>query len=111
MNSLSFDNDGEEVPNIIALSDQGAQQTAVQPRLGRAMSSFLSYLLFWQDTIDHCRSAEVCATLLDHFQVLFLEQLLYVDTDVYGGVPADIAPDILHSSSRPMWKEAPLLQS
>lgn len=40
------------------------------------MDSFMSYLLFWQDTIDHCKSAEVNGTLLDHFQVLFLEQLL-----------------------------------
>lgn len=36
----------------------------------------MSYLLFWQDTIDHCKSDEVNDTLLDHFQVLFLEQLL-----------------------------------
>lgn len=36
----------------------------------------MAYLLFWQDTIDHCKSPEVVATLLDHFQVLFLEQLL-----------------------------------
>lgn len=42
------------------------------------MDSFMSYLLFWQDTIDHCKSAEVNGTLLDHFQVLFLEQLLLV---------------------------------
>jgi hypothetical protein len=38
----------------------------------------MSYLLFWQDTIDHCKSAEVNGTLLDHFQILFLEQLLLV---------------------------------
>lgn len=42
------------------------------------MEAFMSYLLFWQDTIDHCKSVEVNDTLLDHFQVLFLEQLLWV---------------------------------
>lgn len=42
------------------------------------MDAFMSYLLFWQDTIDHCKSVEVNDTLLDHFQVLFLEQLLWV---------------------------------
>jgi len=41
------------------------------------MATFLSYLAFWQDILDHCRSAEVKQTLLDHFQVLFLQQLLY----------------------------------
>lgn len=50
----------------------------MKPALGEAMDAFMSYLLFWQDTIDHCKSAEVNDTLLDHFQVLFLEQLLYV---------------------------------
>ncbi|KAL1964911.1 hypothetical protein VTN77DRAFT_6264 [Rasamsonia byssochlamydoides] len=77
------------VPTIIALSDESRPQTAVQPYLGADMDSFLSYLLFWQDTIDHCRSAEVNDTLLDHFQVLFLQQLLYPSllesSDVEGG--------------------------
>lgn len=68
----------ENVPHIIALSDHAKQETALSPSLGLTMDSFMSYLLFWQDTIDHCKSAEVNATLLDHFQVLFLEQLLSV---------------------------------
>jgi hypothetical protein len=41
------------------------------------MTTFLSYLAFWQDVLDHCRSPEVKQTLLDHFQILFLQQLLY----------------------------------
>lgn len=64
------------VPTIIALSDEGRTQTAVQLQSGSDMDAFLSYLLFWQDTIDHCRSTEVNDNLLDHFQVLFLQQLL-----------------------------------
>ncbi|KAK4985596.1 hypothetical protein LTR50_005861 [Elasticomyces elasticus] len=41
------------------------------------MHTFLSYLTFWQDVMEHCRSAEVKQTLIDHFQILFLQQLLY----------------------------------
>ena len=77
------------LPKVIAFSDATRNGNAVQPRLGSAMDSFMSYLLFWQDTIDHCQSAEVNDTLLDHFQVLFLEQLLYPSllesSDVEGG--------------------------
>jgi hypothetical protein len=73
--SLSFTPD-ENVPHIVVLSDHAEQETALQPTLGQAMDAFMSYLLFWQDTIDHCKSVEVNDTLLDHFQVLFLEQLL-----------------------------------
>jgi hypothetical protein len=40
------------------------------------MDAFLAYLMFWQDTFEHCKSIEVKDTLLDHFQVLFLQQLL-----------------------------------
>ena len=42
------------------------------------MVTFLSYLTFWQDVLEHCRSTDVRHTLIDHFQVLFLQQLLYV---------------------------------
>ena len=74
--SLTFDPTDECVPRIVELSDHAKEETALQPALSRAMDAFMSYLLFWQDTIDHCKSAEVNDTLLDHFQVLFLEQLL-----------------------------------
>lgn len=67
-----------DVPHIISHSDHAQQETALPPALGVSMDSFMAYLLFWQDTIDHCKSPEVVATLLDHFQVLFLEQLLWV---------------------------------
>lgn len=40
------------------------------------MATFLSYLAFWQDVLEHCRSVDVRLTLIDHFQVLFLQQLL-----------------------------------
>ncbi|KAL4891794.1 Retinoic acid induced 16-like protein-domain-containing protein [Aspergillus ambiguus] len=95
LGSLSFAAaEDEKVPHIIALSDHAKQETALPPSLGLTMDSFMSYLLFWQDTIDHCKSAEVNATLLDHFQVLFLEQLLYPSllesSDVQGGSTAAV---------------------
>jgi hypothetical protein len=40
------------------------------------METFLSYLRFWQDVLVHCTSADVRLTLIDHFQILFLQQLL-----------------------------------
>ncbi|OJJ47307.1 hypothetical protein ASPZODRAFT_132298 [Penicilliopsis zonata CBS 506.65] len=88
LGSLSFEPHDENLPTVVALSDQ-QQDVSLHPRLGRAMDSFLSYLLFWQDTIDHCKSLEVNGTLLDHFQILFLQQLLYPSllesSDVEGG--------------------------
>ncbi|KAL2825222.1 Retinoic acid induced 16-like protein-domain-containing protein [Aspergillus cavernicola] len=90
LGSLSSNLDSEsDVPHVIAHSDYAQQETALPPALGVSMDAFMAYLLFWQDTIDHCKSAEVVATLLDHFQVLFLEQLLYPSllesSDVEGG--------------------------
>lgn len=59
----------------------------------------MSYLLFWQDTIDHCKSAEVNDTLLDHFQVLFLEQLLYgTQPSIHGYHKTDY-----HTDTRLYW--------
>lgn len=61
------------------------------------MRAFLSYLAFWQDTLTHCKSLEVRDTLLDAFQALFVEQLLYPSllesSDVEGGSTAAV---ILH---------------
>ncbi|KAL3461577.1 Retinoic acid induced 16-like protein-domain-containing protein [Aspergillus heterothallicus] len=95
LGSLSYGSDEEpDIPHIIAHSDYAQQETALPPVLGVSMDSFMAYLLFWQDTIDHCKSAEVVATLLDHFQVLFLEQLLYPSllesSDVEGGSTAAV---------------------
>ncbi|KAF4762159.1 hypothetical protein N7455_001801 [Penicillium solitum] len=84
----------DNLPHIVVLSDHTKHETALQPTLDQTMDAFMSYLLFWQDTIDHCKSAEVNDTLLDHFQVLFLEQLLYPSllesSDVAGGSTAAV---------------------
>ncbi|OKP14070.1 hypothetical protein PENSUB_339 [Penicillium subrubescens] len=94
LGGLTFTPTDETVPRIVALSDHAKEETALHPALSEAMDAFMSYLLFWQDTIDHCKSAEVNDTLLDHFQVLFLEQLLYPSllesSDVAGGSTAAV---------------------
>ncbi|CAL8580893.1 hypothetical protein XPA_006608 [Xanthoria parietina] len=47
--------------------------TALQGNL----ATFLSYLAFWQDMLERCPSVDIKATLLDHFDFLFLRPLLY----------------------------------
>ncbi|KXT07040.1 hypothetical protein AC578_7289 [Pseudocercospora eumusae] len=72
-----------ELPAVLAMSDystthpRATAESAFSQRHKSHMTTFLSYLAFWQDVLDHCRSADVKQTLLDHFQILFLRQLLY----------------------------------
>ncbi|KUL81540.1 hypothetical protein ZTR_10062 [Talaromyces verruculosus] len=77
------------VPTIVALSDENDIQQNFDGTVRPDVESFISYLLFWQDTVEHCQSKEVNDTLLDHFEVLFLQQLLYPSllesSDVKGG--------------------------
>jgi hypothetical protein len=76
---LSFDDDP---PPLLAFADdkyvpvQGAESSS-SDQFKSHMKTFLSHLLFWQDVLEHCGSADVKQTLLDHFHVLFLQQLLY----------------------------------
>lgn len=71
------------LPAVLAMSDyttthpRATAESAFSEKHKSHMTTFLSYLAFWQDVLDHCRSAEVKQTLLDHFQILFLQQLLY----------------------------------
>ena len=85
----------EHLPPIISLSDYILPPSAFgfsSFDFQHNLEAFLSYLLFWQDTLNHCSSAEVADTLSDHFEVLFLQQLLYPSllesTDVEGGSTA-----------------------
>ncbi|KAL8825134.1 MAG: hypothetical protein Q9191_004592, partial [Dirinaria sp. TL-2023a] len=85
-------------PPIIAFSDVSSQETALgaeevasienQSSLG----AFLDYLMFWQDVLDHCDSADIKQILLEHFELLFLQQLLYPSllesSDIDGGAVA-----------------------
>ncbi|KIW19231.1 hypothetical protein PV08_03525 [Exophiala spinifera] len=82
---------------IVTLSDysETVDSLAESPRDSpQAVKAFFSYLAFWQDTLNHCKSLEVSDTLLDHFQVLFVQQLLYPSllesSDVEGGSTAAV---------------------
>jgi hypothetical protein len=71
------------LPAVLAMSDYSTTnprpdaESAFSERHQAHMATFLSYLAFWQDVLDHCRSVDVKQTLLDHFQILFVQQLLY----------------------------------
>lgn len=68
---------------ILALSDYVDLQLSAETESvfssthATHMATFLSHLAFWQDVLEHCKSESVKATLLDHFRILFLQQLLY----------------------------------
>lgn len=74
----------EEMPAIVALSDSSAYRSpsgtveTTSKDFQVHLDTFLSYLAFWQDILEYCASTEVKQTLLDHFQLLFLQQLLWV---------------------------------
>ncbi|PHH63162.1 hypothetical protein CDD81_6213 [Ophiocordyceps australis] len=83
------------LPPILALSDYEHPASNYEivsscaPEFQSHLETFLSHLLFWQDVLNHCRSVEVKSTLLEHFQVIFLQQLLYPSllesSDIDGG--------------------------
>lgn len=71
-----------ELPPVLALSDYQHPTSSFEvvsscsPEFQAHLETFLSHLLFWQDVLNHCRSVDVKSTLLEHFQVIFLQQLL-----------------------------------
>ncbi len=79
---LVIDHPSDELPPILALSDYQHPITNFEivssssPDFQGHMETFLSHLVFWQDVLNHCKSVEVKSTLLEHFQVIFLQQLL-----------------------------------
>jgi hypothetical protein len=73
---LSFSDYVETQPNYEA---ENLHTSEFQSHIG----TFLSYLAFWQDVLEHCRSTDVRHTLIDHFHVLFLQQLLSVLTNAF----------------------------
>lgn len=92
---LVIDHPYDELPAILALSDYQHPRTTMEIVSSSSadfqmhMDTFLSHLVFWQDVLNHCKSIEVKQTLLEHFQVIFLQQLLYPSllesSDVDGG--------------------------
>ena len=89
--------ESEKALPILALSDSrfpDGPSKETRENFQQNTKEFLSYLAFWQDTLNHCKSPEVAETLLDHFQVLFVQQLLYPSllesSDVAGGSTAAV---------------------
>ncbi|CAM1502742.1 Fc.00g075180.m01.CDS01 [Cosmosporella sp. VM-42] len=92
---LVIDHLPHDLPPILALSDYEHPLTSYEvisscsPEFQSHLETFLSHLLFWQDVLNHCKSVEVKSTLLEHFQVIFLQQLLYPSllesSDIDGG--------------------------
>ena len=87
----------ESIPPIVLLSDHSEGTTNISepaPDAQQDRKAFFTYLAFWQDTLNHCKSIEVSDTLLDHFQVLFVQQLLYPSllesSDIEGGSTAAV---------------------
>ena len=77
---LSFPKDS--IPAIVAFSEVSRLQpppgaeTSASEDFQAHLATFLSYLVFWQDVLEHCASADIKQSLLDHFEYLFLQQLL-----------------------------------
>lgn len=77
---LSFAKDS--VPAIVSFSETGPPQIprnaeeTTSSDFQAHLATFLSYLVFWQDILEHCSSEDVKQSLLDHFKFLFLQQLL-----------------------------------
>jgi hypothetical protein len=73
-----------DIPSILTFSDRiGAEipedaESTTSVSYQTHLGTFLASLVFWQDLLEHCSSADVKQTLLDHFQYLFLQQLLFV---------------------------------
>ena len=78
---LSFTKDS--IPAILSFSDTPRPKTPSDAEKTTSsdfqahLATFLSYLVFWQDVLEHCGSEDVKRSLLDHFKFLFLQQLLY----------------------------------
>lgn len=72
----------EDLPLILALSEEGnlPEETDIEsfysPETQSRLSTFTSYITFWRDMIDRCRSPSIKDTLVDNFHVFFLQQIL-----------------------------------
>ncbi|POS80583.1 hypothetical protein DHEL01_v201004 [Diaporthe helianthi] len=92
---LVIDYPSHDLPPILALSDYqppvATQEVmpSTDPGFQANLETFLSHLVFWQDVLNHCKSIDVKSTLLEHFQIIFLQQLLYPSllesSDLDGG--------------------------
>ncbi|KAJ4363524.1 hypothetical protein N0V83_009819 [Neocucurbitaria cava] len=103
---LSILHPDQDMPLVLSLSDYAEMQSNPQAEsffgedLHNHLVTFLSYLTFWQDVLEHCRSTDVRHTLIDHFQILFLQQLLYPSllesSDADGGSSVAVLTYLRH---------------
>jgi len=67
---------------ILALSEEGNDyvetdvESLYSPDTQERLRTFISYITFWRDMIDRCRSDTIKDTLVDNFHVFFLQQIL-----------------------------------
>ena len=91
----------DAVPTVVAFSDEAQPSIAFDAvytnslDFKESLTNFLNYLLFWQDILDNCTSHDVKETLLDHFEFLFLKQLLYVNSNLSEGASLQLILVIL----------------
>ncbi|KAF1935683.1 hypothetical protein EJ02DRAFT_460160 [Clathrospora elynae] len=103
---LSILHPQQDMSLILSLSDYSDMQPNLQAEsffgldFQNHLVTFLSYLIFWQDVLEHCRSVDVRLTLIDHFQALFLQQLLYPSllesSDADGGSSVAVLTYLRH---------------
>lgn len=85
---LVIDYPPQDLPPILAFSDYQPPSPTLEvvpstdPGFQAHLETFLSHLVFWQDVLNHCKSIEVKSTLLEHFQIIFLQQLLYAPSSL-----------------------------
>lgn len=79
---LALAHGDDSIPAVFALSsgDRTISDKATDPdapKNDQDLRAFLVYLAFWQDMLEYCSSADVRQTLLDHFEHIFMQQVLY----------------------------------
>ncbi|KAL8970991.1 MAG: hypothetical protein Q9197_003512 [Variospora fuerteventurae] len=103
--SLSYPADSK--PPVLAFSDvidsgyRGGAEPIHSTTLQADLATFASFLNFWQDVLERCPSDDINATLLDHFDFLFLRPLLYVHRDSLDRNPPNAQsryPSLVESS-------------
>lgn len=95
-----------ETPPILTFSERLEAEIPADAEATTSMEyqahlgTFLASLVFWQDLLEHCTSNDVKQTLLDHFQYLFLQQLLYPSllesSDIDGGSSVAVLTYLRH---------------
>lgn len=73
--SLAEDSDGDTQTSELKGAETIEARMTAQFR--RSLDEFESYLMFWKDLTENCRAPLLKRNLLDHYDVYFVQQLLY----------------------------------